>query len=143
MEENQLSNFLHSVQRARLDYNRAARRSMQPRPGNQTPSSPASDAESVRLYQVLEQCEQAVDVFLDDIDDFRYRTLLKLRYVDQLSWPQVLAEFEEIGIFYSDRQLYRLHAKALDAAKALWVRRNLSTRSVKKPSKYSPPSLPI
>lgn len=62
-----------------------------------------------------------VERFISGLPDATHRALLTLRYADVLSWPRVRWELENCGIYYSERQLYRLHGEALQAARVLWA----------------------
>jgi hypothetical protein len=64
--------------------------------------------------------EHLVEEFIDEIPDERHRTILRLRYVDCLRWPKVLEEMERAGLYYDERQMYRLHGSALQAARGLY-----------------------
>ena len=72
------------------------------------------------LYMEWENKEEEVNCFLDKLPDQRHRALLQLRYVDLLRWPDVRARLEQVGVYYSERQIFNLHGKALEAARALW-----------------------
>ena len=72
------------------------------------------------LRREWENREQAVDRFLDGLPEDTHRCLMKLRYVDLLRWTVVQERMEELGWYYSDRQIFNLHGKALSAARALW-----------------------
>lgn len=48
------------------------------------------------------------------------RMILRLRYLEYLSWSAVRQAMEKAGVWYSERQIMRLHDKALEAAAALW-----------------------
>ena len=57
------------------------------------------------------------------------REILTLRYLTQLTWRQVQLRLQRSGYYYSERNLYYLHRKALAAAAALLEKmqyRNLS-----------------
>lgn len=76
-----------------------------------------------KLYEKWTDAEWEVDNFLDGIEDLRYRSILKLRYVDMLRWPKIVEELKKVGIYYEERQVYRLHGDALNAARDLWNQR--------------------
>jgi hypothetical protein len=63
-----------------------------------------------------------ISAFIDRVEGFTYRTILSLRYVDGLSWPEVTAHLESWGVWYSERHVTRLHGQALAAARRLWAR---------------------
>jgi hypothetical protein len=47
------------------------------------------------------------------LPDEKQRTLLQLRHGLGLSWPVLRKEAARLGLFYSDRQLFRFYAQAL------------------------------
>ena len=55
--------------------------------------------------------------------------MLKLRYLDCLSWERVQELLSRSGVFYSDRHIYRLHGEALEAARRLWAQDNKEEKS--------------
>lgn len=65
-------------------------------------------------------CSREVEAFLDRVENPLYRTLLQLRYVDDLSWPEVRARLEKGNVCYSERQIFRLHGDALVVARRLY-----------------------
>lgn len=69
-----------------------------------------------RLRALLAQIRR-VEAFIDALPDERHRAILRLRYVDGLVWREVTAELERCGIFYEQRQIYRLHNAALAEAR--------------------------
>ena len=64
--------------------------------------------------------ERAVSSFLSRLPDASHREVLTLRYVHCLRWPQIREELEQAGPYYEDRQIYRIHGNALQAARRLW-----------------------
>lgn len=70
--------------------------------------------------QALER-KAAVERFVAQLPDPKHRTVLRLRYVDTLRWPVVLNRLHEYELYYSERQLYRIHGEALNAARTLWA----------------------
>lgn len=73
-----------------------------------------------RLYREWEEREEEVNRFLDRLPDYKHRVILSLRYVDLLRWPVVKQRMESVGLYYEERQMFNLHGKALEAARALW-----------------------
>ncbi len=53
------------------------------------------------------------------LPDERQRTLLLLRHGRGLSWPELRAEAARRGLYYSERQLYRIYEQALGCFEAL------------------------
>lgn len=141
MVSDELRAFLGSVQEARFRYNRAVSREqeLRERCENMTTNWGAevhgggdvhkdgplvalaqAHAALKPLYLAWERAEDEVDRFLDGIQDTRYKAILKYRYVDLYTWPRVIKELEKSGIYYEDRQVFRLHGKALNEARELW-----------------------
>ena len=88
--------------------------------------------ESARLYPLLKAAmeqERRVENFIDRIPHDSYRLILKLRYLDCLSWERVQELLSRSGVFYSDRHIYRLHGEALEAARRLWAQDNKEEKS--------------
>ena len=64
--------------------------------------------------------EREVSTFLSRLPDASHREVLTLRYVNCLRWPQIREELEKVGLYYEERQIYRIHGNALQAARQLW-----------------------
>ena len=64
--------------------------------------------------------ERAGSSFLSRLPDASHREVLALRYVHCLRWPQIREELEKAGLYYEERQIYRIHGNALQAARRLW-----------------------
>lgn len=67
--------------------------------------------------------EREVEGFINQLPDERHRAVLRLRYVECLSWPKVLAGMQAVGLWYEERQMFRLHGAALREARKLWERK--------------------
>lgn len=63
---------------------------------------------------------KSVEEFIDKIPYRKHRTVLRLKYLECLSWVKVQLKMYEVGDFYSERHVYRLHEKALESAERLW-----------------------
>lgn len=61
-----------------------------------------------------------VEAFIDLIPQDKYREVLKLRYVNCMTWPEVARRLESVGYYYEIRQVFRLHGAALEEARKLW-----------------------
>lgn len=72
-------------------------------------------------YAEAERTAAAVELFLRDIPEPLHRSILSLRYVDLLDWPDVVEELKKSKVYYSERQIYRFHGDALQAARLLWA----------------------
>lgn len=77
-----------------------------------------------RARRQLEEREKELERFLSRLSDPRYRAVIRLRYGDGLRWSQVKERMEELGLYYSDRQIYNFHRRAMDEARKLWRDRN-------------------
>lgn len=62
-----------------------------------------------------------VESFIDRLHDPRHRRILHLRYVQGLRWERIAEAMTSGHIYYSERQIYRLHKYALRAADRLWT----------------------
>ena len=74
-----------------------------------------------------EQREAEVLMLIEALPFASWRAVLRLRYCDGLRWcggkdghPCVLSGMAEAGLYYSERQMYRLHLSALEAAAQLF-----------------------
>lgn len=67
----------------------------------------------------LRRVKDAED-FVDRIGNVEYRILLQLRYIDCNRWDDVQRIMERFGLYYSNRQMFRLHGNALQEARRLW-----------------------
>ncbi len=79
----------------------------------------ATDEYYKRLAKA-ESHELEVLNFIDSIPDARCRIILKLRYVDCRKWSSVLAQLQLSDDQASRRTMFRLHGKALNAARELY-----------------------
>lgn len=79
----------------------------------------AREQELLAMKRAVEQ-ERTVECFINCLPCAIHRSILKLKYVDDKNWPQVLFALYEEGIYYSERQLFRHHGEALQDARALW-----------------------
>ena len=64
--------------------------------------------------------EREVLRFLSRLPDAAHREILTLRYVHCLRWPRIREELERSGVYYEERQIYRIHGNALQEARQLW-----------------------
>jgi len=147
-----LKEFLGSVSEARLDAKRLGRK-IQRLEAQATrvtsnitgmPGGGSSDRELLlaKLADLKTECEfaklraeekeQEVAAFIDKLDDPTSRMILKLRYCECLGWVatrryqrSVQEELIKMaGLAYEDRNLYRLHGKALNEARKIYYREN-------------------
>lgn len=61
-----------------------------------------------------------VESFIDKLPSSTHRTILRLRYLNDMDWVKVQMQLYDAGIFYSERHIYRLHGEALESARELW-----------------------
>lgn len=108
----ELKEFLDGVPKARRA---VARQTWRLRAG-ETEGTQALD----RARRQLEEREKELERFLSRLSDPRYRAVLALRYGDGLRWRQVQERMEELGLYYSDRQIYHFHRRAMEEARRLW-----------------------
>ena len=61
-----------------------------------------------------------VEAFIEELPDARHRTILRLRYVDCRRWDAVQQGLREYGLWYEERNVYKLHGAALLSARRCW-----------------------
>lgn len=77
----------------------------------------------VRLEELAREAasrQLEVERFIERLSDAAHRVILQLRYCDLLSWGEVQEAMKGFGLFYGDRQMFRLHDQAMTAAEAMW-----------------------
>lgn len=67
----------------------------------------------------LSRCA-AVDSFVQAIEPLEQRIILELRYLNNLKWDAVMIGLQNVGLYYSEREMYYLHGRALKTAEKLW-----------------------
>lgn len=87
------------------------------------PNAALSDLRSLlqSIYRESVRREIEVETFINSLELDIHRIILRLKYIDLLHWPQVQRKLEDRGIYYSERQIYRYHGDALQAARAKWA----------------------
>lgn len=70
-------------------------------------------------YSRALRSEVEVERFLSKIEDPNQRVILRMRYADCMRWPEVQEKLQEDGVYYSERQIFRLHGEALQTARKL------------------------
>jgi hypothetical protein len=70
-------------------------------------------AEAVRRKVELED-------FVDSVNGAVEREILRLRYIELLRWPEIERRLATLGVYYESRSVYRLHKRALNAARTRW-----------------------
>ena len=73
-----------------------------------------------KLERVLRQRERETDEFLDQMPEQDLELVLRMRYVELMRWGEIRDRLEEMNFGYTERHLYNLNKKALDAACRLW-----------------------
>lgn len=75
-----------------------------------------------------ERREEEVAALIEALPTAAGRTILRLRYCEGLRWcpgkaghPCVLHAMHETGLYYSERQMYRMHSQALAEARQLFA----------------------
>lgn len=134
--------FLESVREAKFEQNRCRRKVVELDSQCQSitsrasgmPSGGSGDKHQDALWAALsdqrslywknylnaKEQERKVESFITSLPNPTHRAILTLHYVDLLKWPRVVDELEKCGIYYSERQIFRLHGEALQAARLLW-----------------------
>lgn len=72
----------------------------------------------------------AVERFIARLGDPVCRTVLRLRYLEGLSWTQLQKRLYQDGLYYSERQIFRLHGAALQEARELWPKEPAAAEGV-------------
>ena len=77
--------------------------------------------------QEAERQEALVSAFIEALPTAAGRTILRLRYCEGLRWtggraghPCVLSAMHKAGLYYSERQMFRMHNQALRDARQLF-----------------------
>ena len=65
------------------------------------------------------EAKNLADQLIGSLKDERAEMILRLRYMDGMSWALMVRFFEDIDEPISERHLYRIHARALDRIDAL------------------------
>ena len=65
------------------------------------------------------EAKSLADQLIGSLKDERAEMILRLRYMDGMSWALMVRFFEDIDEPVSERHLYRVHAKALERIDAL------------------------
>ena len=70
-----------------------------------------------RRIAEAEKRERDVDLFIQSIPSRDSRLILRLRYIEGFGWRKVLTALGKYGIHITERQMFRLHGKALQEAR--------------------------
>lgn len=133
-EATDVMDFLESAQAAALEGRRLRRRLMELSQRRNALKKQRGEAarkldrlleeERKREYAVAGEemkCYRAVEAFVSRVPDGMHRTILRRRYLDtERSWPKISQSLAADGVSYSERQLARLHAEAVEVARRLW-----------------------
>ena len=76
--------------------------------------------EEERLIRAEIEQHKSVELFIRYIPNPMHRSLLRLRYLEGMSWTRLQFALCDEGIYYSDRHLRRIHDAALASAEELW-----------------------
>ena len=79
----------------------------------------ASEAAERHLAEALRKRAE-IETFIGTIPGGMNRMILSYRYINLMTWPQVMAAMENAGIPYSERNIFNLHGRALEAAREKW-----------------------
>ena len=74
------------------------------------------------MWRLLRR-EKEIEDFIASLQTMESRVILKLRYLEGMSWNMINQEFEALGKWVTDRQLYRMHGKALAEAREEYNKR--------------------
>ena len=74
-------------------------------------------AEYQEKIVAAEKHERDVNLFIDSLPSSDVRALLRLRYVEGFGWRKVLTALNKYGFHVSERNMFRLHGKALNEAR--------------------------
>lgn len=71
--------------------------------------------------QALENREQSIIEWIEQLPNPRWRLLLRCRYLDGMDLTEVMETLEQAtGRRFTMNQVYGIHRRALDAAEELW-----------------------
>lgn len=149
MEREPVRVFLDSVLESRMEARRIRRKldSLESRALNVTaklsgmPRGGGSDRDALlvaladaadeyyRRLAAAEQQELRVMRFIDSIDRRDYRIILRLRYIDRKPWSKILAALNAEGVGIKESWMYKLHGKALAAARDKYKEMNPNDES--------------
>ena len=65
------------------------------------------------------EARNLAETLIERLEDERSRTILRLRYMDGLSWELIRVFFEDIDQPICQRHIFRIHAKAMDDINAM------------------------
>lgn len=72
-------------------------------------------------YENAVRKELAIEEFVNELDNPVDRHILKLRYLDMMTWEDVQKSLGILdNLYYDIRHVYRLHGRAMTAARELW-----------------------
>lgn len=81
----------------------------------------AREQEMLAMRRAEEQ-KRTVECFINCLPIALHRSILKLKYIDDLTWVRVQFALYEEGVYYDERHIRRIHYAALQAAHDLWRR---------------------
>lgn len=82
-----------------------------------------ASAEYYARLRSAELRELEVGQLIDSIPDQTYRIILRLRYLERKRWPDILSLLHKEGICEDRSWMFRLHGKALNAARIKYKER--------------------
>lgn len=74
-------------------------------------------ADYYKKIEEAERHEREVNEFIDSLPSGDCRVILRLRYVEGFGWRKVLTGLNQVGLHFTERQMFRLHGKALQEAR--------------------------
>lgn len=82
------------------------------------------EEERVREVETVRRemaCYRAVEDFIANLPDPTERSILRRRYLDgETTWVRICFVLQRDGVYYSERQVYRLYKAAMKTAQSLW-----------------------
>lgn len=79
--------------------------------------------EEVQAIRSARAREGEVNAFIQSLPISLHRTILRLKYLECMSWTRLQFALCDEGVYYSDRQLRRIHGAALESARLIWKTR--------------------
>lgn len=67
-----------------------------------------------------ERREKEVSDFIEGLYAPENKEVLRLRYCERLRWTDVADRMAAAGYYYTDRQVFRIHGRALNEARKKW-----------------------
>lgn len=81
-----------------------------------------ADARNKELYALKAEMKlyEEVETFIDRLPVPVMRTVMKLRYLEDLPWAKVVRQMQKDHMYYVERSAHRTHKIALELAREMW-----------------------